>query len=144
YPRQPACQEVITLTIGQPCWFAPKQFSTVSTQYLHCAIGPTESLFFVVDKFIRHQTTAVAVREVHSFIPSLKYPQAEFSVFGNTPFTPPTNFFQPLTANHGHGAMLDNAVALITRDHTNLKKSAIFGEAHRFKCTFILITIILW
>ena len=110
---------------------------------LHGAIGPAIALLLEVDERVRHQTASIAVGQVSGLIASLEHAQSQFGIFGDAPLGPAAQSVQQTAAHQRHGAVLDDGVALVTRDHADMEKAAVLGIAHGLEGVLVLITIVL-
>ena len=85
----------------------------------------------------------IALVDVHRFMALLKNSQPQFRVLGNGADPPTPHLLKHRSANHGHGAVLNNCVALIAGHHAQMKKTLVLGVAHGFECTVHAVAIVL-
>jgi len=134
---------MIALASGQFSWFQAEHGHHVVAKDEDRAIGPTEPLFFVIEKGVRHQPFAEAVGGIAGRITLFKDAQAKLRILSNAPFSPATHLVEHFASDHGHGAVLNDGVALVTGDHANLKEAAIFGETHGLEGILVAIAVVL-
>ena len=112
-------------------------------QDLHRAIGPAEALRLVGVQRIRHDALAVGARIIDRLPAFLEQPQAQFRILGDAPFGPAADSLQRRFAYHGHGAVLDDRVVVVTLHHADLEEAGIFPVAGLLEAALFLVVIIL-
>src|SRR5882757_5523649 len=116
----------------------------MALQDLHGAICPAKALLLEVDERVRHQPATVSGRHVCRFVSGLKDAQPELSILGDTPLGPSTRGFEEVPSDECHGAVLNDGVALIARDHADVEETAILGVTHRLEGALAFVAIVLW
>ncbi len=107
------------------------------------AIGPTIALLLEVAEAVRHQAAAIGKGNIERLVAGLEEPQPQFRVLGDAPLGPAVHLHQGRAPDHGHGAMLDDGVALVARHHAEQEEAAVFGHAHGLEGVLVGIAIIL-
>ena len=70
-------------------------------------------------------------------------PQAQFGVLGDAPLGPSAHFVQHPAADQGHGAVLDDGVALVAGDHADVEKAPVFGIHHGLEGVGVAVVVVL-
>src|SRR5258708_36015291 len=112
-------------------------------QDLHGAVGPAEALLFEVDESVRHEAAPIARGHIGRLEAGCENTQPQLGILGNTPLGP-AGLLALCTPDHRHGAVLDDGVALVARDHSNVKEPTVLGVAHRLESARALVAIVLW
>ena len=128
HPRQPAGDKMIALRQRQAG--AAKECLTMGAQNLHRALRPASALALIGSKIGRHQTAAQDFINVNQTQALLHQTQAEFAVFANTGRLPALDRAQGAGPDHGHRAMLDRCIALLTVVHADAEKAVVLPVHH--------------
>src|SRR5207302_10697843 len=97
---------------------------------MHGAVGPAEALLPELAEGVGHQAAAVARGYEGGIEAGLEDAQAEPRIHGDAPLGPAATADQLRAPHHGHGAVLDDGVALVARDHADVEEAAVLGVAH--------------
>src|SRR3954452_1550672 len=122
---------------------ARHHLAPVALEDLHRAIGPAESLRLIRREAVRHKALTKAVRHINRFIARFEQAEAQFGVFGDAPLTPAADFDQSRLADQGHGAVLNDRVALVPLDHADLEEALVFPVAHGLEGVTVPVAIVL-
>ncbi|CRQ88084.1 hypothetical protein PAERUG_E5_London_17_VIM_2_12_12_05150 [Pseudomonas aeruginosa] len=106
------------------------------------AVGPAEALLLEVDEGIGHHPLAVAALEVGGRQALLEHPQAQLGVLGDAPFRP-SQLVQHAAPDHGHGAVLDDRVAVVAGDHADVEEALVLGVAEPLEGALVLVAVVL-
>ena len=87
-------------------------------------------------------TTAVGTAVTGLF--DLAWGAAELGVFADGPLAPRAGALQHIATHHGHGAVLDDGVALVAVMHADAEKAVIFPVAHAPKRIVLPVAMRLW
>ena len=69
---------------------------------------------------------AKALADINGFKPRMHQPQAQLGILADAPLRPAADIQERLFANQSHRSVLDNGIALIPVNHSDLKKPMIF------------------
>src|SRR5579872_6115139 len=122
---------MVTLTGRQRAPF-DKKSPRMPFQNLHGPVGPAEALFLEIDEGVGHEAPAVTLRHVARLEAGLENPQTELGILGDAPLGP-TSRLQLRAADHGHGAVLNDGVALVAGDHADVEETTVLGITHRLE-----------
>src|SRR6202035_6113518 len=89
------------------------------------------------------QAAAVARGHVAGIKPRLEDAQPELRVLGDAPLGPAAAAAQLCAPHHGHGAVLDDGVAVVARDHAYVEEAAVLGVAHGLEGAHARIAVVL-
>src|ERR1700730_8961561 len=111
-------------------------------QDLHGAVGPAEALLFEIDESVLHETAPITRGHIGRLEAGFENTQPQLGILGNTPLCPP-GLVELCPPDHRHGAVLNDGVALVARDHSNVKEPTVFRVAHRLESARALVAIVL-
>ncbi len=106
------------------------------------AVGPAEALLLEVDEGVRHQPLAEAVVGVGGRVAFLEHAQAQLGVLADGPVGP-AQLVHHRAADHRHGAVLDDRVAVVAGDHADVEEALVLGVAELLEQAFVLVAIVL-
>src|SRR5207244_4386070 len=134
--------EGVALSLGR--WSAfQEQRARVCLEDLHGTVGPAEALLLEIDEGVGHQAAAVARGYEGGIEAALEDAQAELRILGDAPLGPAATTHQLRAPHHGHGAVLDDGVALVARDHADVEEAAVLGVAHGLEGAHDLVAVVL-
>jgi len=107
----------------------------VPAQHLHRAEGPPRALLLEVEEIVRHDSTAVALRDVGRLVPLLEDPEAQLRILGDAPFRP-ADLLEQRASHQGHRAVLDDRIAFVAGDHADVEEAPVLRVAHRLERAF--------